>query len=189
MRRIVPTLLLLAATAGCHKQAANAPQARSIYEPTQRAVTETALPLTKVNAGKLAPKSPFEGPDGKPMTIADFKGKPTLVNLWATWCVPCVKELPTIEALAKAQADKLNVVAVSEDIQGRGPVDAFWKAHKLAALTPYLDKDNGLMLALREGGLPVTIYYDADGKELWRLQGDLDWNGAKAKQLLSEGGI
>ena len=190
MRReaLFPVLLMaLAATGGCHKQEPPAPQA------TQTAAAPATPPATPLavsmeHKGKVAPDDVFHDlADGSDKKIADFKGRPVLVNLWATWCVPCVKELPALDKLA-ASNDRLQVVAISEDMEGTKVVLPFLKS-KNVGLHPYHDADNALMLALKESGLPVSILYDAEGKEVWRLNGDLDWTGAKAKELLAQAGV
>jgi len=189
MRReaLFPLMLMaLAATGGCHKQEAPAPQA------TEGAAAPAAAPAAPLavsteHKGRTAPTDTFHDlADKSEKKIADFKGKPVLVNLWATWCVPCVKELPALDKLA-ASNPNLQVVAISEDMEGEKVVLPFLKG-KNVGLHPYHDGDNALMLALKEGGLPVSILYDKDGKEVWRLNGDLDWTGAKAKELLAQAG-
>jgi thiol-disulfide isomerase/thioredoxin len=177
-----------ATIAACHKQAPPPPQAEAAA-PAQAAPGAPATQVITTNAGKRAPDGGFDGADGKSAKIADFKGKPVLVNFWATWCAPCVKEMPTLDALATAEAAKLTVLTISQDMQGRGPVDAFFKAHGFKTIQPWLDKSNALMLATREAALPVSILYDKDGKEVWRVEGDMDWSGARAKALLAQGGV
>ena len=184
MRRIGLLIVLLAA-AGCHKQEAPAPQAAA---PAETAAPAEASALVRDDKGKAAPTTAIDDlATSKPVKLADLKGKPTLVNLWATWCVPCVKELPTLDRLA-GSTPGLQVIAVSEDMDGAKVVTPFLQKTGVKALHAYHDRDNGLMLALKEGGLPVTILYGADGKEVWRMRGDLDWTGAKAKALLAEAG-
>ena len=186
---LFPSLLLLAATAACHKEGTSAPQA-TVMPAAQAATPPMASPQpSTISKGKPMPSNPFEGPDGKPARLADFKGHPVLVNFWATWCGPCVRELPTLDKLAQMQAGRLTVLTISQDMEGRAKVDAFWKAHRFTTIRPWLDKSNALMLATREVSLPVSILYGADGKELWRYDGDLDWTGARAKALLAQAGV
>lgn len=191
MRRValLPVILLMVATTGgCHKQEAAAPQATAPAEAAPAAAPQPSLAVITDNQGKYAPKTKFEDlADGSEKTIADFKGKPLLVNLWATWCVPCVKELPTLAKLSTAEPDKLQVIAISQDMQGAKVVTPFLK-DKGIAIHAYHDRDNALMMALKEASLPVSILYDAEGKEVWRISGDLDWTGAKAKELLAQAG-
>jgi thiol-disulfide isomerase/thioredoxin len=187
MRRIFLSLVASAAIAGCHRQAAPAPQATPAT--TAPAAATPGPQVSTANAGKRAPDTAFEGADGISTKLSNFKGTPVLVNFWATWCAPCVREMPTLDALATAQGNKLNVLTISQDMQGHKVVDGFFKAHAYKTLKPWLDKTNALMLATREASLPVSILYDKDGKELWRVEGDMDWSGAKAKQLLAQAGI
>ena len=180
--------LLLAALGGCNKQPAETPQ------PAPAPVAEAAPeePPAKVDTaakGKAMPGATFQDPADAPVTLADFKGKPVLLNLWATWCVPCIKELPTLDALAATSGDKLVVLAVSEDLEGRRVVVPFFAKRGYRALKPYGDKANALMLGLKEASLPATIFYGADGRELWRVHGGMNWTGAQAKGLLAEGGV
>ena len=186
MRRYA-LILLVAALGGCHKQEAPAPQATP--ETPATSAQEQTPAVDTADAGKGLPDREVQDAAGQAVKLASLKGKPLLVNLWATWCVPCVKELPTIDALAKREGDKLQVLAVSEDLEGARVVQPFLAKRGLASLRPYLDGDNGLMLALKEAGLPVTILYGADGKELWRVRGGMDWTGARAKQLLGQAGV
>lgn len=190
MRRIalLPVMLAVVATGGCNKQEPAAPQATAPAATAPAAATEPSPAVVADNKGKYGPNVKFEDlADGSEKTLADFKGKPLLVNLWATWCVPCVKELPTLAKLSAAEPDKLQVIAISQDMQGAKVVTPFLK-DKGIAIHPYHDRDNALMMALKEASLPVSILYDADGKEVWRISGDLDWTGAKAKELLAQGG-
>jgi thiol-disulfide isomerase/thioredoxin len=136
--------------------------------------------------GLALPAMPFMAPGGGPATFGAFRGSPLLVNLWATWCGPCVKELPSLDALATRDAGKLAVVAVSQDSGGDAQVGPFWKAHGLTALTPYTDPKMGLSLALQVDSLPTTILFDAKGKEVWRISGGKDWTGPEAAGLLAE---
>jgi len=136
------------------------------------------------------PDAAFNDPDGNETSLKDFAGKPTLVNLWATWCAPCVKELPTLDRLAAADAGKLNVVAVSQDMGPQPSVEAFLRSHKIATLEAYHDPKMALSGALGpDTVLPTSILYDANGKEVWRYVGDLDWTGPDAARLLGEGAV
>ncbi|HKP33597.1 MAG TPA: TlpA disulfide reductase family protein, partial [Sphingomicrobium sp.] len=135
--------------------------------------------------GKPPPDKVFNDADGKPVSIADFSGKPVLVNLWASWCAPCVKELPTLDKLA--QSGRIQVLAVSQDTGPHASVVAFLKAHGIAMLKPYQDDKMGLSGALGpDVVLPTSILFDASGKEVWRYVGDLDWTSPEAAKLLSE---
>jgi thiol-disulfide isomerase/thioredoxin len=137
------------------------------------------------NHGKPPPDKAFTDPEGKPVRISDFSGKPVLVNLWASWCAPCVKELPTLDKLA--QSGRVQVLAVSQDTGPHASVVAFLKTHGIATLKPYHDDKMGLSGALGpDVVLPTSILFDANGREVWRYVGDLDWTSPEAAKLLSE---
>ena len=114
------------------------------------------------------------------MTLAAFAGKPVLVNLWATWCGPCVKEMPTLDALAAT----MTVATISQD-KDRPTVAAFFAQRKFARLEPYLDKNVGFSVAY-SASLPMSILFDSSGKEVWRSTGGMDWTAAVAKAALAE---
>ena len=192
----LPGLLFGLALAGCDRQKANAPQGEA------QAVANAAAPaaandsaeaepyptgrLDRSHQGSAAPTTPFEGPDGRPTSLAAFRGRPVLVNLWATWCGPCVSEMPTLDALAARESANLAIVTISQDSDGRRKVTDFFAAHHFQRLQPYLDGQMGLMTALTVDTLPTTILYDSQGREVWRMTGMSDWQGPRAAHLLRE---
>ena len=138
--------------------------------------------------GNAAPQTAFVDPGGKSVRIADFSGHPVLVNLWASWCAPCVKELPTLDKLARS--GRIRVIAVSQDSGPHASVVAFLKEHGISTLTSYQDPNMGLSGALGpDTVLPTSILFDAKGKEVWRFIGDQDWTSSDASKLLSEGDV
>jgi thiol-disulfide isomerase/thioredoxin len=169
--------------AGCDRQKAEAPQAPA-------ADTGMTKGVDRSHKGEAAPAVKFKNPDGGGFQLAAFKGRPVLVNLWASWCAPCIKELPTLQTLEQAQADegKLGVIAVSQDMAPQGSVDAFLGERDIGRFAAYHDAEMALSAALNVQVLPTTILYDAQGKEVWRYVGDLDWAGEEAKALLAEVG-
>jgi thiol-disulfide isomerase/thioredoxin len=146
--------------------------------------------VDRSHKGEPAPDTAFNDPDGEETTLADFQGRPLLVNLWASWCAPCVKELPTLDALAGDRSGNgpLQVLAVSQDIGSHGSVVAFLQSHRIARLDAYQDPKMALSGALNAQVLPVSILFDARGQEVWRYVGDLDWTSPAAAKLLAEGG-
>ena len=181
--RIRPLIALALALTACRQQAEQQPQSNESAAAPQTGVKG----VHRENAGKPAPEKQFNDPDGQLVGLADFKGQPVLVNLWASWCAPCVKELPTLDKLAAS--GRIKVLAVSQDSGPHPSVVAFLETHKLANLDAYQDPDMGLSGALGpETVLPTTILVGADGKEIWRYVGDLDWTSAEAAKLLAEAG-
>ena len=134
---------------------------------------------------KSAPEYAFRDRTGTAVRFSAFQGKVVVVNLWAMWCAPCKAEMPSLDAAAAALGDRAKVIAVSQDLDGRVKVDPYFAERRFARLQPYTDPKLGLSLAYG-ANLPTTILYDADGRELWRVTGGLDWTGAKAKALLAE---
>jgi thiol-disulfide isomerase/thioredoxin len=182
MRLIVPIAALLA-LAAC--QQASQKQESSTNVVATAPSAEGMKGVHRDNKGKPPPDASFNGPDGKPVKLADFKGKPLLVNLWASWCAPCVKELPTLDALARSGG--VQVLAVSQDSGAHASVVAFLQDHKIGTLKPYQDPKMALSGALGpDTVLPTSILFDAQGKEVWRYTGDLDWTSGEAAKLLSE---
>lgn len=171
------------AIAACHK-----PSEPASNEANASAEAGPVKGVDRTHKGAVAPTAGFNDPDGNPATLAAFTGKPTLVNLWATWCAPCVKELPTLDALARAQDGKLNVVAISQDMGPHASVEAFLQDQKIATLDSYQDPKMSLSGALGAPVMPTSILFDAAGKEVWRYVGDLDWTSPEAAKLLAEGG-
>lgn len=121
---------------------------------------------------------PLTGETSLARIIANAGGKRVLVNLWATWCPPCLAEMPELDALARDRASDLLVVPVSQDMEGWQAVDKFFVAGKFKVLKPVLDQPGSLGEALKARGLPVTVLYGADGKEIWRVAGTPDWASA-----------
>ncbi|MFD0945287.1 TlpA family protein disulfide reductase [Sphingomonas canadensis] len=141
--------------------------------------------IDRSSKGKPAPAEAFLNPAGAKVTLADFKGRPLLVNLWATWCAPCVKEMPTLDALAGELQGKVQVLVVSQDLKGAEKVGPFFAERKFAHLQPYLDPD-GLLGIAYNTNLPTTVLYDSQGREVWRMLGEADWTSADVKAKIAE---
>jgi thiol-disulfide isomerase/thioredoxin len=191
MRAFLAIAVLLA-LAGCHSRGPNRSEAQSAEQeaagPADNGEAETVVEakIDRSHKGSPAPSAEFEDPDGEKVSFAVFQGKPLLVNFWATWCTPCVAEMPTLDALAGSMKDRLQVVTLSEDRDGRAKVEAFFSQHRFETIEPYLDPEMAMTDALQLGALPTTILYDAKGHEIWRAVGPEDWRGDRAKKLLDE---
>lgn len=144
--------------------------------------------LTLPVEATVTPATSLTDAADKPVRLSDFRGKVVVVNLWATWCGPCVIEMPTLAKLAKAyEGQPLEVVAISID---RG--DDVDKARQFIAqhapLKFYHDPSMKLPFSLKPPavGMPTTIIYGKDGVEKGRLSGGADWSGPDAKALLDK---
>ncbi|WP_371876822.1 TlpA family protein disulfide reductase [Sphingomonas sp. DG1-23] len=182
MRSTIALLLLAGLIGGCDRQ--SGPQQQAEAANVAAAAPVATDKLDRSHKGEAAPAIAFTDAKGAQKTLADFRGKPVLLNLWATWCAPCVKEMPTLDALAAREGERLQVVTVSQDFEPAKVAPFFAKA-KFRKLQPYIDTD--LAFGTRLGvNLPATILYDSNGREVWRRQGDTDWAGAAAATLIAE---
>lgn len=183
---LIVTLLAACTPASEHSNAAQDDRARAAANPAG----EPAKGVDRSHKGTPAPSVLFNDATGGEIGLGAFRGIPVLVNLWASWCAPCVKELPTLNALSKAQRKdgRLGVVAVSQDSAPQPSVIAFLKAHQIDNLAPYHDPKMRLSGALGVQVMPTSVLYDAQGREVWRYVGDADWTSAEAAKLLAEGG-
>ena len=139
------------------------------------------------------PNLALAGADGPATSLAALRGKVVLVNLWATWCSPCVREMPALDALQKALGGPgFQVAAVSEDRGGAPVVAAFLAERKLAGLPTYLDPTGDAARQLAARGLPTSVLVDAQGREVMRLEGGTDWAAAgmidKIRAVMAESG-
>ena len=149
---------------------------------------EVAAMMT-VPEHRQLPSLAFNGPDGKPMSLADRQGKTLLVNLWATWCVPCREEMPALNTLQKTLGgEDFEVVAINIDTGSDEKPKAFLDETGVADLAYYRDGSMGVFNALKkEGlafGLPVTLLLDEKGCLVSAMNGPAAWDSEDAKALI-----
>jgi thiol-disulfide isomerase/thioredoxin len=137
-------------------------------------------------APERAPDKAFMTRDGHTVRLSDFRGQVLLVNFWATWCAPCIEEMPTLDALAgDMNSERFHVLAVSTDRGGREKVEPFVQNKlNIDALDIYLDKKSKLARAFGLRGMPTTYLIGADGAIIGYLEGAADWNSASVKKLI-----
>ncbi|MEI7874524.1 MAG: TlpA disulfide reductase family protein [Alphaproteobacteria bacterium] len=149
-----------------------------------RAAGEMAR-FKKAATPKPLPDLAFQDADDKPLRFADFRGRALLINFWATWCAPCVKEMPSLDRLqAMFPENKFLILPLSIDGPTRPKVAPFYKDQKLTHLGIYFDKGRKAMQALDVSLLPTSILVDPTGRELGRLEGDADWDMPEGVALM-----
>jgi thiol-disulfide isomerase/thioredoxin len=134
-----------------------------------------------------APALKFTDAAGKPLTLANYRGSGLVVNIWATWCGPCVAELPTFAAIAPALAkNKILVLPISVDIDGSKSVKPFYTTHGITSLPILLDPDGSATDALNTNGIPVSIIINPQGQLVGRLDGSANWNSPATLALIRQ---
>ena len=145
--------------------------------------------LTVASEPRRAEQFAFEREDGGKLTLADFRGRAVLLNLWATWCVPCRAEMPALDRLQAAKGDQgFEVVAVNVDTARLERRAAFLDSVGVKALARYADPSGDAFETLRRDGkalgLPVTLIIDKDGCEVGAVEGGIKWDSAEAQALV-----
>lgn len=137
-----------------------------------------ARPLIRLHdAPRELLSPPFVDGDGRDLTLDDFRGRIVLVNIWATWCVPCREEMPTLDALqARLGGEDFQVLPLSVDRAGMTAVRRFYEEIGIRRLGMYLADSTRAMLAFGALGLPTTILIDRAGLERGRLVGPAQWD-------------
>ncbi|HMA72877.1 MAG TPA: TlpA disulfide reductase family protein [Xanthobacteraceae bacterium] len=121
----------------------------------------------------------FEDDQGQPRSLADFRGKIVLLNVWATWCAPCLKEIPALDRLAAAlNGAEFAVVTVSIDRKGIDAVRKMFAQFNVQKLPMYIDSSGQALRTVRAIGLPTSLFIDREGREFGRAVGPAEWDGA-----------
>ncbi|MCP5432148.1 MAG: TlpA family protein disulfide reductase [Alphaproteobacteria bacterium] len=167
-------------------------------------VLTSALTVKEVARGRDASESvlvKFVHAEGRPelpalsfldgndssLSLADFRGRAVLLNLWATWCSPCIEELPALDRLAASLAgEPFSVVAVSLDANGLADVKPFLEKLRLRNISPYVSPDGSVGNALHLPGIPVSILLDREGREVGRVVGKAEWDSDEARGLVRD---
>jgi thiol-disulfide isomerase/thioredoxin len=119
----------------------------------------------------------FKDREGREFRLSQFKGKVVLLNVWATWCPPCRREMPTLDKLQGTLGGKdFEVIALSIDRAGVHAVEAFFMEIGVKHLRLYIDQSMAAMRKLAVVGLPTTLLIDREGREVWRYAGAAEWD-------------
>src|SRR5579863_3653506 len=146
--------------------------------------------LAVERAPKFAPAIDFQGPDGRKLSLADFRGQALLLNLWATWCVPCRAEMPALDRLEASAGDPgFEVAAVNVDTARLDRPAAFLDQIGVKTLRRYADPSGDafetLRLAGKALGLPTSLLIDKEGCELGVVAGPVDWDSPDARKVVA----
>jgi thiol-disulfide isomerase/thioredoxin len=148
-------------------------------------ISGTVRNFTPTNPGRPAPIEPFYDVDGNEVTLEQFGSKVVLLNLWATWCAPCLKELPSLDRLqAQLGGDRFQVVAVSVDRRGIEAVRPYYEKLKISHLPIYVESHDRLAQVLGLQVLPSTIIVGPHGIMAGRMIGAAEWDAPEAIALL-----
>ena len=154
-------------------------------EQSKSLVTGAMARFKPARPPKPMPDLEFLDADDKPLRLANLTGKARLINLWATWCAPCVKEMPSLDRLqATMPRDRFMVLPISLDGPSKAKVAPFYKKQDLTNLGVYYDKGRKAMSVLDVSLLPTSILVDPAGRELGRIEGDADWDTPEGIALM-----
>ncbi len=143
----------------------------------------TALPAVWHDAPRKIPGVAWTDAAGAPARLGDFAGRPALLNLWATWCAPCLREMPMLDALAGEAEGAFSVIALNQDRDVES-ARRFWRENGFAHLALFLDPSFEAFGALAVRGLPLTLIVDARGREIARVEGAVEWNAPEIARWL-----
>lgn len=181
MRNLIAAAMLGIVCAAGWWIASDAGQANAARPPLEGTMEK----FKPADQPRPVPELSFITADGARGDLSDFKGKVVLLNLWATWCAPCVREMPSLDALqGRLGGEDFEVVALSLDRGGRNVVQPFFDRVGVRNLAMYLDPQSTAMGTLKPRGLPTTLVIDRDGFELGRLEGDAEWDSEEAVRML-----
>jgi thiol-disulfide isomerase/thioredoxin len=141
--------------------------------------------FTYTEPARPVPETQFTDAAGDTVTLASFRGQVVLLNFWATWCAPCIREMPALDRLQGDLGGRdFTVLIVSEDRGGAKVAVPFLRKLGLTRLDTYLDPKGALSRAMGLNGLPTTVLIDRDGREVGRVQGAAEWDAPEAKALI-----
>ncbi len=163
-------------------QEARAPEPRP---PATAASTEKGFAFNALETPREVPELRFVNGDGRELTLEAFERRTILLNVWATWCVPCREEMPALDRLqAKLGGPDFEVVPLSIDREGLPVVKAFYEELGLEALGIYVDRSGKAQRALSVLGIPTTLLVDREGRELGRTLGPAEWDSDEIVEFL-----
>jgi thiol-disulfide isomerase/thioredoxin len=156
------------------------------------AAEDGAVSVERPRLGEFIPNSPpIPAPTisvvdlaGNTVSLSDFAGRLVLINFWATWCEPCLREMPSLERMQSRLGDQITVVAISEDRGGSKTVEPFINKLGLKSFKTYLDPKSDAGRAFKVAGLPTSFLIDREGRVLGRIEGAAEWDSPKLLGVL-----
>ncbi|MDE2516443.1 MAG: TlpA family protein disulfide reductase [Rhodospirillales bacterium] len=156
-------------------------------KPRAAELSDLAEAIQPAKPPTAPPPIQFVDVNGKTHSLAEFKGHGLVVNLWATWCAPCVAELPSLAKLAQAVAPQdVAVLPLSSDHGGKAAVTAFMASHKIEGLPVLLDPEGAVLRAWHVRGIPTTLLINREGLAVARVEGSVDWATPAAVALVKK---
>jgi len=181
-------ILATTALAGCDRGAGEQAQGGDAMEVTPSPEQDISTgEVSRAFAGSELPPLTVRDPEGRKLDLAALD-EPVLVNLWATWCAPCVVEMPMLDTLARELEGEVRVLTISQDLRGAEVVEPFFAEREFELLEPWLDPRARLTERFTQSGqLPITVLFDAGGQEVFRVIGAYEWDSEEAIAMVREG--
>ncbi len=178
MRKLLSAVLYTALAFGANAAFAGNAELEALREGTMKKLVFSSEP-------KDVSQVVFHDPDGGEHTLADWQGKHIMVNFWATWCAPCRKEMPALDALqAEFGGDTFEVVTIAAGRNAIPAIDRFFDEVNVTNLPILLDPKNKLSSQMAVFGMPTTMILNPEGKEIARMRGDADWYSNSARAII-----
>ncbi|MGB0747890.1 MAG: TlpA family protein disulfide reductase [Magnetospiraceae bacterium] len=173
LRRIVLFAALLAWLPACSEEATPTPRGGDTLAPIQAAIPG----FTAFTEPTLAPKAAFYDEAGGAVHLTQYRGKVVVLNLWATWCPPCIREMPALHRLQMAEGGAdFQVIAIASGVQGRVSASDFLRAEKLPGLRAFTDPDSGFLREMGLDTLPTSLLIDRSGYVVGGVTGAAEWD-------------
>ena len=184
---VIAALILVYELATIVNKPAGAPEVATSGSAAAAPVPLSSQPFSYLDQPAAVPEIKFVDGSEKPMSLADFRGRAVLLNVWATWCLPCRKEMPSLDRLQqKFDPAKFLVLTLSIDRAGIPAVKKFYTDLGLKSLGIYVDQSSAALHQLGLIGIPATLLINADGKEIGRKLGPAEWDSPEVVAALRE---